>query len=102
MRPTAQRVRHRRRHPTARPPEQTEAAPQGDTEARGHGAHGAGTRHTALPTLVPHTPVEAHGFHDAQIPVLRSLLEAYLREHDVDDYDDDRFMELMGSRGTQH
>lgn len=36
--------------------------------------------------LRPCTPVAAPGFHDDQLPVLKSLLAAYLSEHGIDDY----------------
>jgi len=36
--------------------------------------------------LRPRTPVAAAGFHDDQLPILRSLLAAYLSEHGIDDY----------------
>jgi glycosyltransferase involved in cell wall biosynthesis len=36
-----------------------------------------------LEVLVPHTPVQAPGFHDAQLPLLRPLLDAYVNEHDL-------------------
>jgi len=36
--------------------------------------------------LRPHTPVDAAGFHDDQLPVLRPLVAEYLREHGIDDY----------------
>jgi protoporphyrinogen oxidase/glycosyltransferase involved in cell wall biosynthesis len=39
-----------------------------------------------LQVLVPHTPVDAHGFHDDQLPVLRPLIEAWLRDNAVDDH----------------
>jgi glycosyltransferase involved in cell wall biosynthesis len=41
--------------------------------------------HPGVRVLVPHTPVEAPGFHDEQLPVLRPLIEAYLHEHDVEE-----------------
>ena len=33
--------------------------------------------------LVPRTRIDAPGFHDAQIPALRSLLAGFMREHDI-------------------
>ena len=39
-----------------------------------------------LELLVPHTPVDAPGFHDDQLSVLQPLLASYLREHGIDDY----------------
>ena len=41
---------------------------------------------TNLELLVPHTPVEAPGFHDDQLSVLQPLLASYLRENGIDDY----------------
>lgn len=41
---------------------------------------------TNLELLVPHTPVDAAGFHDRQLPLLKPLLADFLREHGVDDY----------------
>jgi glycosyltransferase involved in cell wall biosynthesis len=37
--------------------------------------------------LRPHTPCEAHGFHDDQLPYLQPLLEEYLRDFDIDQCD---------------
>src|SRR5690349_9348420 len=34
----------------------------------------------------PHTTVDAPGFHDQQIPVLRQLVEQLVREQDLGDY----------------
>ena len=39
-----------------------------------------------LEVLVPHTNVEAPGFHDDQLSVLKPLLSDFLRDHDIDDY----------------
>jgi len=36
--------------------------------------------------LRPHTPVDAVGFHDDQLPVLRPLVADHLRENGIDDY----------------
>ena len=36
--------------------------------------------------LKPHTPVDAFGFHDDQLSVLRPLVADYLREQGIDDY----------------
>jgi hypothetical protein len=36
--------------------------------------------------LRPHTPVEALGFHDDQLPALKSLLASYLAHKPIDDY----------------
>ena len=41
---------------------------------------------TNLELLVPHTPVDAPGFHDDQLSVLQPLLAAYLQDHNIDDY----------------
>lgn len=39
-----------------------------------------------LDVLQPRTPVEAPGFHDDQLPVLKPLLAEYLRANGIDDY----------------
>lgn len=39
-----------------------------------------------LTVLKPHTPVDAVGFHDDQLSVLKPLIGDYLRDHDIDDY----------------
>ena len=39
-----------------------------------------------LELLVPHTPVDAPGFHDDQLSVLQPLLAAYLHDNGIDDY----------------
>lgn len=39
-----------------------------------------------IDVLCPRTPVEAHGFHDDQLSVLKPLLTDYLRDHGIDDY----------------
>ncbi len=39
-----------------------------------------------LEVLVPHTAVEAPGFHDDQLSVLKPLLSDFLREQGIDDY----------------
>src|SRR5699024_644031 len=36
--------------------------------------------------LRPCTPVPAAGFHDDQLPVLKSLMDGYLDENGIDDY----------------
>jgi UDP-galactopyranose mutase len=36
--------------------------------------------------IKPHTPVNAGGFHDDQLPVLRPLIAEYLRDKGIDDY----------------
>ncbi len=41
---------------------------------------------TGIEVLRPHTPVEAGGFHDDQLPVLQPLIAGYLAEHRIDDY----------------
>lgn len=41
--------------------------------------------HPGVRVLVPRTPIEAPGFHDGQLALLRPLLETYLREHGIDD-----------------
>lgn len=38
-----------------------------------------------LQVLVPHTPVEASGFHDDHLPVLRPLIEQWLRDQAIED-----------------
>ena len=40
----------------------------------------------SLEVLVPHTPVDAPGFHDEQLTALEPLLAAHLRAHGIDDY----------------
>jgi UDP-galactopyranose mutase len=39
-----------------------------------------------LDVVVPRTPIEAPGFHDDQLPLLKPLLADYLREHGIVDY----------------
>ena len=39
-----------------------------------------------IDVLCPYTPVEAIGFHDDQLSVLKPLLAEYLTEHGIDDY----------------
>jgi UDP-galactopyranose mutase len=43
--------------------------------------HGPG-----LDVLVPHTPIDAPGFHDDQLSLLRPMLANYLLEHGIKDY----------------
>jgi UDP-galactopyranose mutase len=38
-----------------------------------------------LDVLVPHTPIEAVGFHDDQLPVLQPLIARYLLANDIED-----------------
>lgn len=58
------------------PVHRTDAAPRIDAFS---GAPG-------VQVLRPCTPVRAAGFHDDQLPVLKSLLAGYLSEHGIDDY----------------
>jgi len=39
-----------------------------------------------IDVLCPHTPIEAVGFHDDQLSVLKPLLAEYLRDNAIDDY----------------
>jgi hypothetical protein len=46
-------------------------------------------RSTPMPgvdVLRPHTPIDAGGFHDDQLPVLKPLLADYLASRQIDDY----------------
>lgn len=51
-------------------------------EARMEASEGA----PGVTVLKPHTPVEACGFHDDQLSVLRPLVADYLQEQGIDDY----------------
>ena len=46
-------------------------------------------RHEPSPGVVvlrPHTPVDAAGFHDDQLPTLRALIADFLAAESIDDY----------------
>ena len=41
---------------------------------------------TGVTVLRPHTPIDAPGFHDAQMPTLRALIAGFLAAEGIDDY----------------